>query len=61
MLPNILCTRFITSGPDGFESSVLIGSCAAATYLFGAKGYGACCGIFDTSCLYFFQLFSDVS
>ena len=22
-------------------------------YLFGAEGYGACCGIFDILCLYF--------
>ena len=53
MLPNILSTRFIPSGPAVFESSVLIGSCADAPYLFGAEGCGACCGLFDTSCLYF--------
>ena len=55
MLKAFLCTWFIPSGSSGFESSVLIGSCAAAPYLFGAEGYGACCCIFHTSCLYFFS------
>ena len=53
MLPNLFCTKFIPSGTADFESSVLIGCCATAQYLFGAEGYGACCGLFDTSCLYF--------
>ena len=53
MLPNIFCTRFIPSGPSDFESSVFIGSCAAAPYFFGAEVYGACCFFFGISCLYF--------
>ena len=53
MITTIFCKRFIHSGPDGFESSVLIGYCAAAPYFFGAEGYGACCGCFDISCWYF--------
>ena len=34
MLPSIFCTRFITSGPESFDSSVFIGSCAAAPFFF---------------------------
>ena len=44
ILPTIFCIRFIHSGPDSFESSVLIGYCAAVPYLFGAEGYGALLG-----------------
>ena len=53
MLLTILCTQFIPYGPDDFESSILIGYCVDAPYLFGNEGCGACCGLFDTSCLYF--------
>ena len=55
ILPNISCKWFITSGPADFYSSFFIGSRASAPYLFGAEGYGAYCGLFDTSCLYFFS------
>ena len=53
MLPTILCMSFIPYGYAGFESFILIGSCASVPYFFGADRYGAFCGIFDTSCLYF--------
>ena len=54
MLLTIFCTRFPPYGYAGFESSILIGYCVTVPYLFGAEGYGACCGLFDISCLYFF-------
>ena len=55
MLPFILCTRFITFDPSSYGSYALIGSYAAAPYFFGAEGYGACYGLFDTAWLYFFS------
>ena len=61
MISIIFCMRFIHFGPASFESCVFVGSCAAGLYVFGAEVYGAYCGHFNTSCLYFFQLFGDVS
>ena len=53
MLPTIFCTQFIPSGTASFDSSFFIGSWESVPYFFGAEVYGACCGLFDTSCLYF--------